>query len=1349
MTVHDAIFKGCFDLNVANLDRPSPFITFFETGIDSRTLIALQSCADGCMDSTPDMRALMSWVDGKYGSIDSKLNARFGEFTKQRTIKSCDFDDLCCERLRADHSPEPFNQEAFLDMLCRTGTFPIDSDETFLLISACAQAAVEFCDGPEFAYKCLDALFVHNNRRYNQRAQRQHRVQEDRYLKSGLFLDTTAAACRRYVNRDYDNEMNSPTSDDERNSPTSDDEDILTEEKTFKDTTSEDDSSFKQISRDRVMLRGAFHFLMTTASAGSLMLSNGPMEIIRRLHSERGLYSISNTAYEAALQRSNTPNAVIDEFVLHGGCNQQRKELCYREFHRLFERRRKFNPEQLKAEFDQATIEPASDQVDISLQEFESRLHTMHQLATSPGRIVRFFRLYGGGDDHRKELCCKAFIEVSGAELAGNYSTEWINKIFMQNLGIRTPSTVFSPYTDEREKGLGYSLEQWAFVDRQAGRLPQVIAGITADEVYSERYVRALPLDQEVVAVRSACGTGKSVACREFLKSIPAWMPIVQVTHRKALSHELCRLSIGGRIFELYYRIIENEGSIDLRKHKTLNIQFESLSRLDYYDGPIVVICDEINSILTQMLSPCGDTHASHRRFVNLLHNAEKVVFFDAFLDDDRLALINKYTKKKAHVIHNTCKTLSKYTFKFTGDRRMAMKFLATRIRNGENATVPCFLKSDAEAVYEYMRGQGLTEQEVLIFTGDKPFPKGEDVNEVWGKCRVVIYTTCMDCGHSFNLVHFHVTVCFFSNMVNIPYEIALQLMARSRKTIDFVICFPPGPTPRKKSIVITEILEELRAKNAAMVQMENNLEWGYLGAYTSKYCAYLHVLATHIMMIRKSRSDQFQVLIKELLMLDGARMENMTELEEEDVEITDEDIAAITLAKKTAKDKQPGPRTMTLAQQYAPNQECIFVEPNMDDDARKVYGSRQTINAFQNLLALHSEGVDIESALKNIKFKIQCTQNLLDECSQSGNFCENSIAQTRCELAKGAESLVQTNEDALSLFQHLTNSTDLDNFDLITGSKMRRNLGCLDPMDPKSIVNPDIRNSIAEIYDRWSERKDLVYEKKVGKELTLTTSLTLLNHMLVSQFDMRLERTNKTSRKGGEKRDYTFTLIKYKHFQITDMSYQEILAYNAIHNDIDRVSRNSKKILPTLSRWNQNVSAFEDWQLLSSKKIEKIADVLLVGDARLEHTNKGILIVKLGLQFNHWPGRTSNVETELDYTPIIGSNEMKKKRKREDEHTKQNKMIEKAKQVALQLEELGKNYQIKAMQREATLKQERITNKRNRILACRRAKWLDSLDLKGERDHILGRNREQTYFIPLDQLRRNHERWKKRNHKD
>jgi hypothetical protein len=168
---------------------------------------------------------------------------------------------------------------------------------------------------------------------------------------------------------------------------------------------------------------------------------------------------------------------------------------------------------------------------------------------------------------------------------------------------------------------------------------------------------------------------------------------------------------------------------------------------------------------------------------------------------------------------------------------------------------------------------------------------------------------------------------------------------------------------------------------------------------------------------------------------------------------------------------------------------------------------------------------------------------------------------------------------------------------------------------------------------------------------------------MLVSQFVMRLQRTNKTSRKGGEKRDYTFTMIKYKHFQIRDMSFQETLAYYAIHNGADRVPQNSKNILPTLSSWNKNMNVFEYWQPLSSKKVEKIADVLPVGDARVEHIGEGIRIVKLGLQFNHWPGRTSNVESELDYTPIIGPNELKKKRKRDDEHTKRNISRERSKE--------------------------------------------------------------------------------------
>ncbi len=100
-------------------------------------------------------------------------------------------------------------------------------------------------------------------------------------------------------------------------------------------------------------------------------------------------------------------------------------------------------------------------------------------------------------------------------------------------------------------------------------------------------------------------------------------------------------------------------------------------------------------------------------------------------------------------------------------------------------------------------------------------------------------------------------------------------------------------------------------------------------------------------------------------------------------------------------------------------------------------------------------------------------------------------------------------------------------------------------------------------------------------------------------------------------------------------------------------------------------------------------------GDARVEHARGGILIIALGLSFDHWPGRTSTIENEFEYNPVIGLNEINKKRKRVDETTKRNIAIHKAIETAFYYEELGKAYQNMQEEQEDNTKQEYLTRKR------------------------------------------------------
>ena len=481
--------------------------------------------------------------------------------------------------------------------------------------------------------------------------------------------------------------------------------------------------------------------------------------------------------------------------------------MCRREFHECFTRKAESKckvitewiERQLEKEIADVS-ETTPYQRPMPLEEFATRLDACRSSA-STRRIVKLLCLCG--DARQQGLCREAFFAFHKAQ--NQYSAEWIDKCFKEKLlKSASPSKLFTPYTDLVEKDLQHSVDKWAYTDRLAGHLPQLIAGITADETYSEQFVRGLPLDIPVIAVKSACGTGKSRACQELIKSIPDNVAIVFISHRKALSLELCRRYSHGRIAYLYSDIITMKGSIDLNKYNFVVCQFESLSKVLTFDGPYVVIVDEVNSVLNQMTSTCGDTHASHRRFMNLMKRAEKILVMDGFLDDDRLNLINQYTLTKAHVIHNTYQPLRSHQYLFTRDKNQALKHLGLLIEQGKNVVCPCILKSDAELVYEYALSI-LEKDEVQIYTKDKRWPNGQDVNDVWARARLVIFTSTMDSGHDFNIVHFTHCVCFLSNIVDIPYETALQMMARSRLTKNFLVCVPQTAVSKTKSFVIAE----------------------------------------------------------------------------------------------------------------------------------------------------------------------------------------------------------------------------------------------------------------------------------------------------------------------------------------------------------------------------------------------------------------------------------------------------------------------------------------------------------------------------------------------------------------
>ena len=111
---------------------------------------------------------------------------------------------------------------------------------------------------------------------------------------------------------------------------------------------------------------------------------------------------------------------------------------------------------------------------------------------------------------------------------------------------------------------------------------------------YSEEHVKPLNFEQakyDTIVIKSGMGTGKSVALREYIKTIPNHFRVVIVSFRRSFTAEVM-----GKLTEFTdYQDVKKGNYNQLR----LIVQLESLHKLDVLSGvPTLVVLDESESIL-------------------------------------------------------------------------------------------------------------------------------------------------------------------------------------------------------------------------------------------------------------------------------------------------------------------------------------------------------------------------------------------------------------------------------------------------------------------------------------------------------------------------------------------------------------------------------------------------------------------------------------------------------------------------------------------------------------------------------------------------------------------------------
>ena len=138
----------------------------------------------------------------------------------------------------------------------------------------------------------------------------------------------------------------------------------------------------------------------------------------------------------------------------------------------------------------------------------------------------------------------------------------------------------------------------------------------------------------------------------------------------------------------------------------------------------------------------------------------------------------------------NQYKSRTDQTFEHTNDEKRTVQKLIQLIQQGKRVICPCMDKGLADRIYTLFNQTFGDTKKALIYTRDNPCQE-MNIDELWKQYDLVIFTSTIDCGLSFEVKgHFDVGVCFFNDLIGPTFDAGVQMLSRSRFDI-FVECPP------------------------------------------------------------------------------------------------------------------------------------------------------------------------------------------------------------------------------------------------------------------------------------------------------------------------------------------------------------------------------------------------------------------------------------------------------------------------------------------------------------------------------------------------------------------------------
>ena len=268
-------------------------------------------------------------------------------------------------------------------------------------------------------------------------------------------------------------------------------------------------------------------------------------------------------------------------------------------------------------------------------------------------------------------------------------------------------------------------------------------------EIINERYIsdnfdiKKTLKENDILSIKSPMGTGKSYSLKQVFNE---YQNILYLSCKRAFATSM-KQDFEEYGFKSYLDIADKT---TIKKYNKIICSVESALYLrDSYD---LVIIDESESICDNLTGEMIRNNKPIENISNLykiFKYSNKLLLMDAYLTIRSFNMIkdicdDDINNKKCFYLCNEYKYDERFYYELT-DKKIGNAILQS-LKNNKRCVFVCGSKRLSIEVENICK-----EYNILSYTSSNPLPNGANVNELWKKCQLLIYTPTITAGISYD----------------------------------------------------------------------------------------------------------------------------------------------------------------------------------------------------------------------------------------------------------------------------------------------------------------------------------------------------------------------------------------------------------------------------------------------------------------------------------------------------------------------------------------------------------------------------------------------------------------------